>query len=131
MKTLFVFIVILLIVGCGKKHPKAAMSYTTKNNMRTIESCIRIYHDDIGKWPKNSNDISDYTKTFGNGGDEWNKTKSLFHDAWGNPLILDFSADNIQIISCGKDGKEGGDEDIIITIKTAQQVNSQDSVPSP
>ena len=86
-----------------------------------------MYRDDTGFLPRVLEQLKPYVGN-GPGGDEFNETVDMFHDAWGNHFVFiaDTGGGPARVISYGSDGVAGGtrhakDIEVIVPEKDTEE----------
>ncbi|OGV65754.1 MAG: hypothetical protein A3K19_25745 [Lentisphaerae bacterium RIFOXYB12_FULL_65_16] len=80
-------------------------------NLKQIKVCVLMYREDNGAWPVGYSQLAAYAGSL-SGGDEFNPTKDIFHDAWGNEIAYEPPKTTGQpgrLTSLGSDARPGGE----------------------
>jgi general secretion pathway protein G len=114
MLLVVVIIGVLTAVVAGNFTHKSdsARNSATRGSISAISTAIESYNMDVGHLPSSLDDLianpgaSTWDGPYIKGG----KDKML--DAWGNPFAYKKNKNGFEIISAGKDGQTGSDDDI-------------------
>ena len=87
---------------------------TTKSQLEMFSTALDSFNMDVGRYPTETEGLAVlWTRNKGiKGYDGPYLPKAVESDSWGNPYIYKITSDDhgFDIISYGKDGKEGGNE---------------------
>ena len=84
---------------------------TARAQMQMLQTSLDTYRLDMGDYPKN---LGDLRKSSGKGWDGPYLPKAVPDDPWGNPYHYEIpgpEGEDFLLLSYGKDGQAGGDDD--------------------
>jgi len=112
----------LVVTKVATKIDQARVT-TTKANLKSLHSAVNQFKMDTGRFPSEDMGLidlieqpTDVVETWEPGG--YLETTDLPKDGWGNDFIYELypeSGKPFAIRSCGPDGEEGTDDDLLST----------------